>query len=326
MDEKAPGSERFCSLSAENHTSKSMAHHHGHHHHGQGDFHRAFAVGVALNVIFIVVEILFGILSGSLALLADAGHNLSDVLGLLLAWGASVLSQRTPTQRRTYGLRRTSILAALMNAGLLLVAIGGIAWEAVHRFATPAPVAGLTVMVVAGLGVLINGITALMFMGGRKGDLNIRGAYLHMAADAAVSLGVVVAGLLIVLTRWHWLDPLTTLVIVIVIGAGTWNLLKESLDLALDAVPEGIDPVSVREYLESLPGVTEVHDLHIWGMSTTEAVLTAHLVRPGGAGDDSLLARVCHDLHDRYGIEHATLQIEHGDENHPCRLASSETV
>ena len=300
---------------------------HEHHLHNPGhDYTTAFAVGVALNVAFVAAEAFFGWLSGSLALLADAGHNLSDVLGLLLAWGATLLARRRPSMRRTYGLRRSTILAALLNAAFLLVAVGGIAWEAIRRLKSPEPVAGATVIAVAAVGILINGATAWLFASGRKGDVNIRGAFLHMAADAAVSLGVVVAGVVMMYSGRLWIDPAVSLGIVAVIAIGTWGLLRESLDLALDAVPSGIEPAEVQAYLESLPGVVEVHDLHIWGMSTTEAVLTAHLVLPGLTDDDALLAKACHELHDRFGIHHATIQLEHGSEDYPCHLAPGHVV
>ena len=304
-----------------------MAHDHSHgHSHAPANFGRAFAIGVALNTGFVVIEATFGFLSHSLALVADAGHNLSDVLGLLLAWGASILVRRSPTARRTYGLRRSSILAALFNAVFLLVAIGAIAWEAVGRFRHPEPVAGGTVIWVALVGIAVNTATALLFMSGRKDDLNIRGAFLHMAADAGVSLGVVVAGVIILFTGWQWLDPVVSLAIVAVILVGTWGLLRDSVNLALDAVPENIDTADVTAYLAALPGVTEVHDLHIWAMSTTETALTALLVIPDGRVGDALLARTCAELHDRFGIEHATMQIERGDPAHPCGLAPAHTV
>lgn len=304
-----------------------MAHNHGQgHSHAPASFGRAFAIGIALNTGFVVVEATFGLLSGSLALIADAGHNLSDVLGLFIAWGASILVRRRTTARRTYGLRRSSILAALLNAVFLLIAIGVIAWEALGRFAHPAPVAGGTVIVVALVGVAINAATALLFIAGRKDDLNIRGAFLHMAADAGVSLGVALAGVAILFTGWQWLDPLVSLAIVLVILVGTWGLLRDSVNLALDAVPEGIDTAAVTAYLAALPGVTEVHDLHIWAMSTTETALTAHLVIPNKQNEDALLVRTSAELHDRFGIEHATLQIEHGDPAHPCGLAPAQVV
>ena len=296
------------------------------HHHESVNYGRAFAIGVALNVTFVVVEAVYGYFANSLALIADAGHNLSDVLGLLLAWGASVLAQRQPTSRRTYGFRRSSILAALINAVVLLIAIGGIAWEAVRRFDMPNAVEGGTVIWVAAVGIVINAVTAWLFVAGRKEDLNIRGAFLHMAADAAVSLGVVVAGIALLVTGWVWLDPTVSLIIVAVILVGTWGLLRDSVNLALDAVPEDIDVSQVQAYLASLPGVKEVHDLHIWGMSTTETALTAHLVLPNIQAVDALLTHVCDDLHDRFSIEHVTLQIENGDRAYPCRLAPAETV
>jgi cobalt-zinc-cadmium efflux system protein len=248
------------------------------HGHDTTHYDQAFAVGVVLNLGFVVVEFIYGQLAHSLALVADAGHNLSDVLALLLAWGAAVLARRRPTPGRTYGLRRSSILAALVNAVVLLVAIGAIAWEAVRRFSAPTPVAEQTVIWVAAIGIVINAGTALLFLSGRRGDVNIRGAFLHMAADAGVSLGVVLAGVAILATGWWWLDPVVSLMIVVVILIGTWGLLRDAVNLALDAVPEGVDVHGVRQYLASLPKVVDVHDLHIWGMSTTETALTAHLV------------------------------------------------
>lgn len=299
-----------------------MAHAHDH---ARGAFDRAFAIGVGLNLSFVVVEVIYGLQAHSLALVADAGHNLSDVLGLVLAWVASVLARRRPTPRRTYGMRRSSVLAALANAVLLLIAIGAIAWEAVRRFTDPVPVEAGTVMWVAAVGIVINSVTALLFMSGRKGDLNIKGAFLHMAADAGVSAGVVGAGLAIRATGWVWLDPTISLAIVVVIFVGTWGLLRDSTNLALDAVPEGIDEQGVKSYLRAVEGVAEVHDLHIWGMSTTEVALTAHLVRPDGKSDDALLARVAQELHDCFGIEHATLQVEHG-RGPDCSLAPAHVV
>jgi cobalt-zinc-cadmium efflux system protein len=305
-----------------------VAHHHSHggHQHGPADYNRAFIVGVALNVGFVVVEAVYGVSAHSLALLADAGHNLSDVAGLLLAWGAMYLSKRKPTRRHTYGLRRTSILAALANAVLLLIAVGAIAWEAILRLGRPAPVAGGTVMAVAGIGIVVNGVTALLFMSGRKRDVNLEGAFLHMAADAAVSLGVVVAGAAIKFTGRYWLDPVTSLAVVAVIMGGTWGLLRKSVNLAMDAVPEHIDPDEVRTFLARLPGVTAVHDLHIWGMSTTEAALTAHLVRPEAVNDDAFLMHAAKELHDRFEIEHVTIQVERGDPGQRCRLEPDSVV
>lgn len=296
------------------------------HEHAPGAFDRAFAIGVCLNLGFVVVEAVYGVRAHSLALVADAGHNLSDVLGLVLAWVASVLARRHPTPRRTYGMRRSSVLAALANAVLLLVAIGAIAWEAVRRFAQPAPVAATTVMWVAAVGIAVNTATALLFVGGRKADLNIKAAFLHMAADAGVSAGVVAAGFAIRASGWVWLDPSMSLIIVAVIFVGTWGLLRDSVNLAMDAVPEGIDEAAVRGCLAALPGVTEVHDLHIWGMSTTDVALTAHLVKPEIQDEDWLIAGACRELHDRFGIEHATLQIERAHGAAPCSLAPANVI
>ena len=309
--------------------------HGGAHAHGRTDHHghahsdptgRRFAIGIALNVGFVAIEAAWGILANSLALLADAGHNLSDVLGLLLAWAATILARRRPTGRRTYGLRKSTVMASLANAVLLLVVSGAIAWEAIRRFTAPEAVATIEVMVVAAIGVVINGATALLFLRGRRGDLNIQGAFLHMAADAGLSLGVVVSALAMMATGWLWLDPATSLVIVAVITIGTWQLLRDSLDLALDAVPAGIDAPAVARYLEGLPGVTAVHDLHIWAMSTTETALTVHLIRPGTGTDDGWLADVGETLRSRFGIPHATLQIENGDGLQACRLAPEDVV
>lgn len=299
---------------------------HGDHSHAPTSFSKAFAIGTALNLGFVILEIVYGLRAQSLALLADAGHNFSDVLGLLLAWGGAELAKRLPTRRRTYGLRRFSILAALGNAILLLVAIGAIAWEAVGRFHTPAPIQTGIVIWVATVGIVINTVTALMFVSGRHGDVNIRGAFLHMAADAGVSAGVVIAGLAISVTGWLWLDPVTSLVIVVVIAIGTWGLLRDSVNLALDAVPERIDPHAIEAYLAGLPGVREVHDLHIWGMSTTEVCLTAHLIRPEVCDDDQLLLNVSRELESKYGIRHPTVQIERGLGPTPCSLAHAEVV
>jgi cobalt-zinc-cadmium efflux system protein len=294
------------------------------HAHAPKDFGRAFAIGVALNFGFVVVEVLFGIFAHSLALIADAGHNLGDVLGLVLAWVATVLAKTAPTERRTYGLRSSSILAALFNAILLLVSVGAIAWEAIRRFGVPIEVAGNTVIAVALIGIAINTATALMFLSGRKGDLNVRSAFLHMTADAAVSAGVVVAGIAIVFTGLHWIDPTVSLIIAAVIVWGTWGLLRDSLNLALQAVPSGIDLGEVRKYLAGLPNVTTVHDLHIWPMSTTETALTAHLEIPTGSPGDVFLQEVCEYLHQEFGIEHSTIQIEQNAES--CSLAPERMV
>jgi len=307
-----------------------MVHDHSHkhqgHEHGQGNYNRAFAIGTALNIGFVIIEVVYGNLAHSLALVADAGHNLSDVLGLLLAWGAGALTRRPPTRRHTYGLRRSSILAALINALVLLLAMGAIAWEAVRRFSEPSSVSGGTVIGVAVVGIIINTVTALMFLSGRQQDLNIRGAFLHMAADAVVSLGVVLAGIAIVFTGWLWFDPVVSLIIVVVVVVGTWQLLKDSVNLALDAVPEEIEPLAVQTYLAERPGVVGVHDLHIWAMSTTETALTAHLIMPAGHPGDAFLVQVFQELHDHFGIEHATLQIETGDPRYPCTLAPENVV
>jgi cobalt-zinc-cadmium efflux system protein len=302
------------------------AHGHAHHHHRPEAYDRVFALAIALNLAFVGVEGAAGFVANSLALVADAGHNLGDVLGLALAWGAAALARRRPTLRRTYGFGRSSVLAALVNAMILLIAVGAIGMEAVTRLARPAPVEGDMMIWVAAAGVLLNGTTAMLFMAGRKHDLNLRGAFLHMAADAGVSLGVVVAGLLIGVTGWLWLDPATSLLIVAVIAVGTWGLFRDSLDLALDAVPDAIDREAVESWLRALPGVCEVHDLHIWAISTTETALTAHLVRPGAPADDAFLARVSTDLKARFAIGHATLQIEIGDAEHPCHLAPADVV
>ena len=310
------------------HGHEEHEHHHGGlgHSHAPASFGSAFAIGTALNLGFVVVQVVFGLFAHSLALLADAGHNMGDVLGLLLAWWASHLVKTQPTERRTYGLGRSSILAALANAVFLLVAVGGITWEAVRRFCDPTPVAGGTVIWVAALGIAINTATALLFMSGRKGDLNVKGAFLHMAADAAVSAGVVVAGIFILYTGWHWLDPVTSLAINAVIVWGTWGLLRDATNLALDAVPTGIDTTVVRRYLENLPNVVAVHDLHIWALSTTQTALTVHLVKPDAEIDDGLLAHTCEALREKFGIAHATIQLERGDVDHPCVLAPDHVV
>ena len=290
-------------------------HHHshggsGHAHHFPATFGKAFAIGITLNIVYVVAQVLFGLAAHSLALLADAGHNLGDVMGLFLAWGASMLAKRQPTPRYTYGLRRSTILASLANAILLLVAVGGITWEAIRRFGQIEQVAGMTVIWVAALGVVVNGVTAMLFVSGRKSDLNIKGAFLHMAADAAVSAGVVVAGLVILLSGWWWLDPVVSLLINAVIVWGTWGLLRDSLDMTMDAVPAGIDVPALQNYLRNLPGITDFHHLHIWPLSTTETALTVHLVKPQTEGDDALLGTVSRELSVRFEIDHATIQFE----------------
>ena len=307
-----------------------MSHNHSHgghgHDHGGVNYNRAFAISIALNTGFVIIEAVYGILANSLALLADASHNLSDVLGLLLAWGATILARRRPTARRTYGLRRSSILAALLNAILLLVASGAIAWEAIQRFSEPSSVSGGTIIGVPAVGIAINTGSALMFMASRHNDLNIRGAFLHLIADAAVSLGAVLAGIAIVATGWLWFDPVVSLIIVVVIVVGTWQFFQESLNLITDAVPASIEPLAVRTYLAELPGVAGVHDLHIWAMSTTETALTAHLVMPTAYTGDAFLVQVNRELHDLFGIEHTTLQVETGDPSYPCSLAQENVV
>ena len=295
-----------------------------HAHVGPSNNTRAFAVGVALNSAFVLAECLAGIFANSLALIADAGHNLSDVLGLLLAWGAATLAQRQPTARFTYGMRSSTILAALGNAAFLLLVTGAIGWEAVLRFGNPQPVNQVVVIWVASLGVAINAATAFLFMAGRKTDLNVRGAFLHMTADAAVSFGVVLAGFGMQATGWAWLDPAVSLAIAAVIVVSTWSLLRESLGLALHAVPKGVDPAAVRRWLSELPGVSEVHDLHIWGMSTTETALTAHLVMPAGHPGDAFLAGVAHDIGRLFRISHVTFQVETARD--PCVLAPDHVV
>jgi cobalt-zinc-cadmium efflux system protein len=303
----------------------SHAHNHshgGHHHHhapaaGNG---RAFAIAVALNVLIVLVQAIYGVIAHSTALLADAGHNLSDVLGLLLAWGAMWLTTRRPSARYTFGYGSTSILASLVNAGLLLFACGVIVAEAVNRLLNPAPVAGLTVFVVATVGMLVNGFSAWLFMRGQKEDLNIRGAFLHMASDALISAAVAVSGLIIIATRWSWLDPLMSLVVVAVVVYGTWGLLRDSVRLALDAVPAGVDLPGIREYLAGQPGVTDVHDLHVWALSTTGNALSAHLVIPAGHPGDAAVDAIVITLREKFAMQHATLQVDLGTSHHHCAL------
>ena len=281
---------------------------HGHSH-DPTNFNGAFAIGIALNLAFVLVEAFYGWKVSSLALLADAGHNLSDVIGLVLAWGGALAGRLRPDARHTYGWKRGSILAAFVNALLLLVAMGSLAWEAVHRLQSPAPIEGVTIMVVAGVGIVVNTATALLFMRGRESDLNIRGAFMHMAADALVSAGVVVAGGLALAFGWLWLDPVVSLLIAAVIVVGTWSLFRQSLHLMFDGVPENVDLRAVQALLEALPGVARVHDLHVWAMGASEIAMTAHLVMPEVQADDAFLHHATEALHDRFGIEHVTLQV-----------------
>jgi cobalt-zinc-cadmium efflux system protein len=286
-------------------------HHDGHHHHAPPDrMTRAFAIGIALNVAFVVIGIIAGVIAQSTALLADSAHNLGDVLGLAMAWGATALARRARTARRTYGLRRTTILAALANGGLVLFAVGGVVWEAVQRLGENPPVDGALVAVVAAIGVVINGLSATLFARGRERYMNVRGAFLHLVADAAVSAGVVVAGVVVWRTGWAWIDPATSIVISAVILFSTWKLVREALDLLLDAVPPHIDPDAVAKYLAELSDVREVHDLHVWSMSTTEVALTAHLVLPWPSAVPSFLSSLARDLEHRFGIHHITIQFE----------------
>jgi cobalt-zinc-cadmium efflux system protein len=314
-------------------TEHDHHHHEGEHRHSTGaghahvptDFGTAFLVGIVLNLGFVLVEVIYGLLANSVALVADAGHNLGDVLGLGMAWIATILARRAPSKTHTYGLRRGTILAALANAMLLLMAVGAIAVEGMRRLIEPATVASTTVMVVAALGIVINGLTAWLFASGRHGDINLRAAFLHMAYDALISLGVVIAGAVIFLTGWTRLDPLVSLAIAGVILAGTWGLLRDSVGMSLDAVPAGLKPEEVSTYLKQQPGVTAIHDLHIWPISTTETALTCHLVMPGGHPGDAALANLAQELHERFGIGHSTIQVE-VDEHVACALEPDHVV
>ncbi|WP_438397147.1 cation diffusion facilitator family transporter [Caballeronia sp. DA-9] len=318
----------------DHHDSDHADHEHGagghhHHHTAPAGFDGAFAIGSALNAAFVIAEVIYGLSAHSVALLADAAHNLGDVLGLLLAWWAAWLGRRSPTRNRTYGFGRSSILASLTNAVVLLIGVGGITVEAVRRLVEgvpPGAVGGQTVMIVAGAGIVINGVTALLFARGRKGDLNVKGAFLHMASDAVVSAGVVISGLVIILSGWSWLDPVVSLAVAALILVSTWSLLRDSVNLALDKVPEGVDAEKVHAYLAALPGVRDVHDIHIWALSTTATALTAHLVRPNNGLDDAFLNHACEGLEERFAIGHATFQIEEGDPGYLCRLAPTNVV
>ncbi len=302
--------------------------HHGHHHDHAlaSSMDRAFVVGVVLNLGIVVLEAVCGVVAHSMALLADAGHNLGDVLGLVLAGGAAFLARRRPTKRRTYGYRRLTLLSALANGIFLLVALGAIAWESIRRFGAPEAVSEKPVMVVAAIAVVINGASALAFVRGGKHDLNVRAAFLHLAGDAGISVAVLVAAAVVLRTGWTWIDPALSLAVAALILVSTWSLLRRSLNLVLDAVPEGIDIDAVREYLATLPRVREVHDLHVWPLSTTETALTAHLVVPGNSCEPSFLANVCHELHEQFDIDHATLQLDPEEAPNECRLARAETV
>lgn len=300
--------------------SHAHAGHHHHHHAPVAGHGFAFALAVALNVAIVVIQALYGVLAHSTALLADAGHNLSDVLGLLLAWGAAWLTTRRPSARYTFGYGSSSILASLANAALLLFACGVIVAEAIGRLMNPAPVAGLAVFVVATVGVVVNGISAWLFMRGQKEDLNIRGAFLHMAADAGVSAAVAISGLVILYTNWTWLDPLMSLLVVAVVVYGTWGLLRDSVRLALNAVPSGVDLQSIRDYLADLPGVEGVHDLHVWALSTTGNALSVHLVMPAGHPGDERLDGIVLALRERFSMQHATLQVDLGTTSHRCAM------
>ncbi|HWI28434.1 MAG TPA: cation diffusion facilitator family transporter [Stellaceae bacterium] len=305
------------------------AHERGHEHGlaaGQDGFGTAFALGLALNLGFVAVEAACGIIGNSMALLADAGHNLGDALGIAIAWGASILARRQPSHRYTYGLRSSSILAALFNAIVLLIAVGGIAVEAINRLASPAPVASRLVMAVAAIGIAVNGASALLFLRGQHGDINIRATFQHLLADAGVSLAVVAAGAAILVTGWSWLDPAMSLVVAAVIVLGSWRLLRDAVNLALHGVPPGIDAAQVRRHLDGIAGVAAVHDLHIWPMSTTETALTCHLVMPEGTPGDAMLAALAQELHERFDIDHATIQVETGDPDHPCKLVPDHVV
>lgn len=293
------------------------------HSHAPANFNAAFAIGIGLNIVFVAIEAFYGWKINSLALLADAGHNLSDVIGLVLAWGGALAGKLRPDVRHTYGWKRASILAAFINALLLLVAMGSLVWEALHRLQSPEPVEGVTIMVVAGIGIVVNTATALLFMRGREKDLNIRGAFLHMAADALVSVGVVIAGALALWFGWTWLDPVVSLLIAAVIVIGTWSLFRQSLHLLFDGVPESVDLLQVKALLESMPGVDRVHDLHVWAMGTSEIAMTAQLVMPEGPAGDAFLQNATQQLHDRFEIEHVTIQVVQVPFTAPCGNLSS---
>jgi cobalt-zinc-cadmium efflux system protein len=323
-DHDHPGGTPAARAHVGHHTGHWHGHHHGHHHGNPSQPGRAFVIAITLNSVFVAVEFIYGFIANSTALMADAGHNLSDVLGLVLAYGAMLLARKPPSQRYTYGLRGSSILAALGNAMLLFVACGAIGWEALQRLTNPPTVVSTTVMWVAGLGILINGLSAWLFMKGSKSDLNIRGAYLHMVADAAVSLGVVLSGVLMLYTGWFLVDPLMSLVIVAVILWSSWALLRESVQLALNAVPSHIDPAAVAQHLRSIPGVADIHDLHVWALSTTESALTVNLVMPTGHPGDAALIDISQQLRDTFGVQHSTLQVVLGTSSPSCSLQQAQ--
>ncbi len=306
--------------------AQSHSHDHHHHHHAPKNYNNAFIIGIALNFIFVIVEAVYGFFSHSLALMADAGHNLSDVAGLLLAWGAFWLVRKKPNTQFTFGLRKSTIFSALLNSIILLMAVGIIIWEAIHRLFSPNIIESKTVMIVAGIGILVNAMTALLFFKDKDDDMNIKGAYLHMAADALISLGVVISALIISYTSWYWLDPIISIVISLIIIYGTWDLLVGSLKLSMDAVPEGINPLEVKKYLESLEYVTDVHDLHIWGLSTTETALSVHLTVKNNIIDNKNLVQINEHLKKHFKIHHPTIQIEIFDENFECHLKPEDVV
>jgi cobalt-zinc-cadmium efflux system protein len=310
----------------EQHHHHDHDHDHDHHGHAATSVGRAFLVGITLNLAFVGVEVVFGLLAQSMALVADAAHNFGDVLGLGLSWGATALARLKPSSRRTFGFRRSTIVASAANALILLFVTGGLTWESIRRLVEPERPRGLTMIVVAIVGAVVNGVSALLFMRDREKDLNLRSAFLHLASDAALAVGVAIAGGVILLTGWLWVDPLVSIVLALTILGGTWSLMSKSLNLMLDAVPERIDPEAVRAFLGKLPEVVEVHDLHIWAMSTTETALTAHLVMPDARCSPTFLSDACRQLHDRFGIAHSTLQIDPQGAPAPCALASDDVV
>jgi cobalt-zinc-cadmium efflux system protein len=300
-----------------------MSHEHSHE---IGNYNWAFAIGVMLNITFVALEASYGVFADSLALIADAGHNLSDVVSLLLVWGASVLATKAATEKRTYGLRKTTIMASMASAILLLFALGGITWEAIGRILNPQPIEGMTVVIVAGIGVVINTLTALLFINGQKHDLSIRGAFLHMAADAGVSLGVVIAGIFVLYRGWLWIDPVVSLAIVAVVFIGTWGLLRDSINYAIDAVPKGVDIAGIKQYFQSFEHVSRIHDFHVWPLSTTEIALTVHIVVNNESLDNKFLLRLQQHLHDHFGIEHSTIQLETSAQDNNCALDKPKCV